>query len=87
MRDALFLSFPEQTMYASFNTTILGGMLYIAHELSKNIPLTVNSSSSFLGKVLVTNRVDMENNPVLPNYRLIKRVISALQEDLEEYIS
>lgn len=80
LRDTFLLSFPEQRMYASFNTTMLGGMLHIVCKLPKNIPLTVHTSSSFLGKVLVTNRVGMENNPLLPNYHLITCVISALQE-------
>ncbi|KAJ7143913.1 hypothetical protein C8R44DRAFT_724917 [Mycena epipterygia] len=51
-------------------------VLHTLRELPKDVPLTVHCSSSFLGKVLVSNRIDNENDPlklIAPgvNYQLI----------------
>jgi hypothetical protein len=62
------------------NAAIVGGLLYIAREFPQDIPLIVHCCSGFLGKALVTNRIDTENNPLGPNYDLIISVVSTLQE-------
>jgi hypothetical protein len=80
MNVSLLLSFSNEDIYPSFNSAILGGLLHIAQEVPKDIPLTVHCSSNLLGNVLVTNRVRCEGDPLDPLYPLIKSVISALQE-------
>jgi hypothetical protein len=77
---SLLLSFSNKDIYPSFNSTILGGLLYVTQEVPKDIPLTVHCSSNFLGNVLVTHRVRCEGDPLDPLYPLIQSVISALQE-------
>jgi hypothetical protein len=80
MKQPLILSILNAKVRPSFNTAILGGLLYTLGELPKDIPLTVHSCSGFLGKSLVSDRVSSENNPLGPYYELIKSVISTLQE-------
>ncbi|KAJ7853400.1 hypothetical protein B0H13DRAFT_1904129 [Mycena leptocephala] len=58
MKRSLLLSFPDTNLYPSFNTAILGGLLYVAQEVPRYILLTVHCCSTFLGKTLVTDRVN-----------------------------
>ncbi|KAJ7091776.1 hypothetical protein C8R44DRAFT_647200 [Mycena epipterygia] len=62
MKHLLLLSFLDKKILPSFNTVILGGLLYIVRELSQDIPLNIHCCSNFLGKALVTNHNDSENN-------------------------
>jgi hypothetical protein len=80
MKDSLLLASDNLELYPSFNTGILGGLLYVLLNTPLSVPLIIHSRSKFLGSTLVTNRTDSESNPLDPNYQLIKCAITALQE-------
>jgi hypothetical protein len=64
IKHSLLLSILDTKVQPSFNTAILGGLLYIIRELPLDCPLTVHCCSSFLGKALITNCMEHENNPL-----------------------
>ncbi|KAJ7798043.1 hypothetical protein B0H13DRAFT_1933855 [Mycena leptocephala] len=80
MRESLIVSFPDTKVDPSFNTAILAGLLHALRELPQDTTLTVHRCSNFLGKALVTDGTNYENNLLGPHYQLIKCVVSALQE-------
>ncbi|KAJ6587580.1 hypothetical protein DFH09DRAFT_1074801 [Mycena vulgaris] len=80
IKDSLLLSFLDMKVQPSFSTAILEGLLYVLRGLPQDSLLTVYCCSSFLGKALVTNRMNNANNPLGRNYDLIKAVVSTLQE-------
>ncbi|KAK7029328.1 hypothetical protein R3P38DRAFT_3189684 [Favolaschia claudopus] len=64
----------------SFNDAILTGLLFVLQNTPKPTPITFNSPSNFLGTMFVTNRVEMENDPLNPSFPLIASVIALLNE-------
>ncbi|KAJ7881455.1 hypothetical protein B0H13DRAFT_1891329 [Mycena leptocephala] len=80
MRESLIVSFPDTKVDPSFNTALLAGLFHALRELPQDTTLTVHCCSNLLGKVLVTDRTNYENNLLGPHYQLIKCVVSALQE-------
>ncbi|KAK6987842.1 hypothetical protein R3P38DRAFT_3230011 [Favolaschia claudopus] len=64
----------------SFHTALLAGLLYALQDTPKSVPITILSSTNFLGSAFVTKRTVMENNPLHPNFRLIKCIIAYLNE-------
>ena len=80
MRETLILSFPDVHLHGTFNAAILGGLLHVARELPLQAPLRIHCCSNFLGKTLVTDRTENENDPCNPLHQLIRTTISALQE-------
>ncbi|KAK7028713.1 hypothetical protein R3P38DRAFT_3394715 [Favolaschia claudopus] len=62
---SLRLSFDDWNPFPSFNTALLGGLLHILQNVPMNAPLTISSSTAYLGATLVKHRNVIENNTVV----------------------
>ncbi|KAJ7826062.1 hypothetical protein B0H13DRAFT_2374611 [Mycena leptocephala] len=80
IKESLLVSLTDVKVEPSFNTAILGGLLYALYELPQSAELTIHCSSNFPGKVLVTERTKNENDLLGPHFQLIESPVSALQE-------
>ncbi|KAJ7751800.1 hypothetical protein DFH07DRAFT_745275 [Mycena maculata] len=80
MKLSLLLSFLDTNEDPSFNAAILGGLICVLQETSLETSITIHSSTTFLGNTFVTDRLNSENNPLIPNSQLIRSTIAALQE-------
>jgi hypothetical protein len=83
IKHSLLLSILDTKVQPSFNTAILGGLLYIIRELPLDCLLTVHCSSSFLGKALITNHMEHENSLLYRDYNLIRSIVFTMKRELE----
>ncbi|KAK6984955.1 hypothetical protein R3P38DRAFT_2806009 [Favolaschia claudopus] len=64
----------------SLPTALLGGLLYALQNSSHSTPATIVCPSPLLRSIFVTDRKEYENNPLNPNFRLIKSILAQLLE-------
>lgn len=77
--EILALTF-DHPIPTSFNSGLLGGLLLVLQNTTRNIPLLICSSSDFLIRMLIKDRERFENDLLDPNFRLIRAVVAMLNE-------
>ena len=74
------LTFDRVEIPPTFPSALLGGLLIVLQNTERNVPLLISSSSDFLLRALVKERLKFENDMLDPRFRLLKAVFAALNE-------
>ncbi|KAJ6563260.1 hypothetical protein DFH09DRAFT_1082320 [Mycena vulgaris] len=74
------LTFDNPTIKMNFKSGILGATLSLLQKIPSNAPSLLCSTSDFLLKTLIKERLKSENNMLDPNFPLFKAVFAALNE-------
>jgi hypothetical protein len=78
--EILSLSFDKPEIPVTFQSALLGGLLFVLQNTKRNVPMLVCSSSEFLLQILITQRQKWEANILDPKFHLIRAVFAALNE-------